>query len=179
MLLSIWFVKEDKANIAASRLRPLHWYWQLMAALSVVFRPSSILFWGITALMYVLSGVKPHKRRSVMEQGLVVGFSTLAFATLWDRIWYGRQVFFDKNIDLSRLNSWKHYVITINSGGSLYPGIFSHTTCWKVDRRFTECIHGIGTSRRGFQPYWHPCYLSCLWVFGSHLGKSEWWCCMW
>lgn len=63
--------------------------WMLAAAVSCAIRPPSIIFWFITALMY-LHRIDPELRIISIAKGNICALAILSLTVVWDRMWYGR-----------------------------------------------------------------------------------------
>lgn len=71
---------------------PLHHIkWIVFAALSIVFRPASALFWACVAL-YIVSKVRGRskERIEVIVLGIVIGTLVIGLSCCVDRLFYGR-----------------------------------------------------------------------------------------
>lgn len=67
-----------------------HVKWIVFAALSIVFRPASALFWACVAL-YIVGKVRGRKERiEVIVLGIVIGALVIGLSCCVDRLFYGR-----------------------------------------------------------------------------------------
>ena len=98
--------------------------WLVMAALCVVFRPSSALFWLLPAALELVGQRSAAKRLRLLGHGLAVGGACLALSTLLDRWCYGRWV----------LAPWEFLKFNLLSGGSAQYG--SHPWHWNFTQGF-------------------------------------------
>lgn len=67
------------------------WKWMLAAALCVVMRPPSAIFWAIVAGIYIMT-IPRKKRLTALLHGMGIGCAVLGASFAWDRVWYGRWV---------------------------------------------------------------------------------------
>ena len=80
-----------KGHVQNDSSRYYHVFWMLMAALCIVLRPASCVFWTSCAIL-VLLRLEKSKRWRTVALGVSVGAVTFAVSACVDRWMYGRYV---------------------------------------------------------------------------------------